>query len=65
MNKQPFEHVLVPAHVRAPETTGLIQARAGAFQQFPALSEEPFSAVAADPASIRIDGLAFRLLIDP
>jgi hypothetical protein len=59
MHEQPLEHILVPAHVGAPEPTGFIEMRAGAFQQFPALPEEPFPARAANPASIRIDGVPF------
>lgn len=65
MHEQSFEHVLVPAYVRTPETSGLIQMNAGSLQQLPALPEESLLAVAADPASISIDRVAFGLLIDP
>jgi len=32
MNEQPLKHVLVPAHMRAPEPAALIEVRAGSFQ---------------------------------
>jgi hypothetical protein len=51
--------------VRTPEATGLIEMGAGSLQQLPALPEESLPAVAADPASIGIDRVAFGLLIDP
>jgi hypothetical protein len=65
MHERSFEYVLVPAHVRTPETTGLIEMGAGSLQQLPALPEESLPAVAPDPASIGIDRVAFGLLIDP
>jgi hypothetical protein len=34
-------------------------------EQFAAFPKEAFSTVAADPTSIRIDRVAFRLLINP
>jgi hypothetical protein len=58
MNEQTFKHILAPTHVRTPEPTRLVEMSAGSLQQFPALPEEPFPAVAADPAAIRIDGVA-------
>jgi hypothetical protein len=54
MNKQSFEHVLVPAHVRSPEPARLVEMRTGSLEQFAASAEEPLAAVAADAPSIRI-----------
>src|SRR5436309_2283722 len=65
MKEHSLEHVLVPAHMHAPKTAGLVEMRARSLQQLAARAEEPFPAVAADPASICIDRVAFRLLIDP
>ena len=65
MHEQPLEHVLVAAHLRTPETTGLVEMNAGSLQQFAALAEEPLPAVAADPRSICMNRIAFRLWIDP
>jgi hypothetical protein len=45
MDEQSLEHVLVPTHVRATETTGLVQMRARALNQFASHSEEAFPAV--------------------
>ena len=65
MHEPPLEHVLLPAHVRAPETTSLIEMRTRALKQLPAFPKESFPAVAADATPIGIDRVAFRLLIDP
>src|SRR5262249_54262357 len=65
MHEQPLEHVLVPAHVRAPQTTGLIGMRTRSLEQFASFPEKAFSTVAADPTSIRVNRVAFRLLLNP
>src|SRR5437867_2286111 len=65
VHEQPLEHVLVPADVRASQSTGLVQMRTWSLEQFTAFPKEPFSAIAADPTSIRIDRVAFCLLINP
>jgi len=65
IHEQPLEHVLVPAHVRAPETASLIEMRTRSLKQLPAFPKESFPTVAADATPIRIDRVAFWLLIDP
>ena len=65
MHEQPLEHVLMPAHIEAPESTGLVQMRTRSLEQLTAFPEEPLPAIAADPTAIGIDRVAFRLLIDP
>jgi hypothetical protein len=65
VHEQPFERVLVPAYVRAPQTTGFIEMRTRSLEQFTALPKEAFAAVAADTTSIRIDRVAFCLLRNP
>jgi hypothetical protein len=61
MHKQSLEHVLVSWGVHASKPTCLVEMRARSFKRFPALAEEPLSAVAANPTSIGIDRVAFRL----
>jgi hypothetical protein len=63
MHEQPLEHIPVAAHVRAAETTGLVQMRTRPLQQFASLSEEAFLSVAADATSIRIDRITLRLCL--
>jgi len=46
MNKQSFEHVLVPTHVRSPERTRLVEMRARSLAQLAASAEQPLAAVA-------------------
>jgi hypothetical protein len=61
MLEQPLEHVLVAAHVHAPESSGLVEMRTWSLQQFAAFPQEALPAVAADATSIRIDGVGFCL----
>jgi hypothetical protein len=65
MNKQSFEHVLVPAHVRSPEPARLVEMRTRSLEQFAASAEEPLAAVSPDAASIRIDCVPFGCLVRP
>src|SRR2546422_8855615 len=65
MDKQAFEYVLVAAHVRSPKPTRLVEMRTGSLEHFAASAEEPLAAVAANSASIRIDRVAFGLLVRP
>ena len=65
MHEQSLQDVLVPAHVRAPEATGLIEMRTRSLEQFAASSEQARPAVAPDPPSIRIDRVACGFLIGP
>jgi hypothetical protein len=63
MNEQSFEHVLMPAHVRPPEPTGLGEMRTRSLEQFPASAEEAFSTIPVDPPSIRVDRISFGFLV--
>lgn len=68
MNEQSFEHVLMPAHVRAPQPTRLAEMGTRSLEQFAASAasaEEPFSAVAADAPAIRLDRVPVGVLIRP
>jgi len=53
--RSPLQYVLVPAYVRAPQTTRFIKMRTRSLEQFASLPKEAFAAVAADATSIRID----------
>ena len=53
------------ADMHAPEPTGLVEVRTRSLEQFPAFPEEAFPVIAADATAIRIDRVAFRLLIEP
>jgi hypothetical protein len=65
MHEQTFEHILMAAHVHAPESTGFIEVGARSLEQFTSLPKEAFAAFAADAPSIRIDRVAFGVLLDP
>src|SRR6516225_2200249 len=53
MHEQALPHVLVAAHVRPPEATGLIEMGTGSFQQFSPTAEQAVAADAADAPAIR------------
>src|SRR4051812_34948937 len=42
VHEQPLEYVLVSAHVRAPQPTGLIEMRARSLEQFASFPKEAF-----------------------
>ena len=63
MHEQSLEHVFVTAHVRPPKPTSLVEMRTGSLQQFPTSPKQASSAVTANPASIRIDGVALPFLV--
>jgi hypothetical protein len=63
VHEQPHEHVFVPAHMRATETASLIVMSTRSLEQLPAFPKESFPAVAADTTPIRIDRVAFGLLM--
>src|SRR3979409_1064381 len=65
MHEQSFEHVLLPAHVRSPEPTRLVEMRARSLQQFAASAEEALAAISADAPAIRIHCVACSDLVRP
>src|SRR5262245_60925012 len=65
MDQQALQHVLVAAHMRASQPTGLVQMSEGPFQQLSAPAEQPFATDTADAPSIRIDRVPFGFLIRP
>lgn len=65
MHEQSFEHVLVSAHVRPPEPTGLVEMRTRSLEQFPASAEKAFSPIPANAPSIRVDRVSFGGLVRP
>jgi hypothetical protein len=62
MHEQPLQHALVTADVRAAKPAGLVEMRARSLEQFPASAEQPFAAVAANAAAIRVTRLPVQLL---
>jgi hypothetical protein len=62
MYEQSLQHVLVTADVRAAKPAGLVEMRARSLEQFPASAEQPFAAVAANAAAIRVHGFPVQLL---
>jgi hypothetical protein len=65
INQQSFEHVLVPAHVRSSEPTGLVEMRTRSLEQFAASTKQSFPASPADAPAIRVHRVAFSFPVRP
>jgi hypothetical protein len=65
MDEQSLEHVLVSAHMRPPQPTGLVEMRTRALEQLPASAKEAFPAFGPDATSIRIYRISFGFLVGP
>src|SRR5436309_189294 len=56
MNQHPLENVLVPAQMRPPHATGVVEMREGAFDPLAALPHQAAPAWPAQAPTIAIDG---------